>query len=105
MNEPPSLLRNDYAGKNRWIELQLEGSASNRTAIGALVALKVNGHSSTRALLSQSSYYSHDDVRLHFGLGSSTVAESIVIRWPSGTVQSLSDVKGDRIVRIRERLP
>jgi hypothetical protein len=102
MNEPPSLLRNEYAGKNHWIELQLDGSASNRGAIGALVTVKVNGRSSTRALMSQSSYYSHDDVRVHFGLGTSAVAESIVIRWPSGTVQSLSDTAGDRLVRIRE---
>jgi hypothetical protein len=102
MNEPPSLLRNEYAGKNHWIELQLEGSASNRSAIGAVVTLKVNGRSSTRALLSQSSYYSHDDVRLHFGLGTSAVAESIAIRWPSGTAQSLTGITGDRVVKIRE---
>jgi enediyne biosynthesis protein E4 len=102
MNEPPSLLRNEYAGKNHWIEVQLEGTVSNRSAIGALVTVKVNGRSSTRALLSQSSYYSHDDVRLHFGLGSSDTAQSIVIRWPSGSLQSLVDVQGDRVVRIRE---
>jgi len=102
MNEPPSLLRNEYAGKNHWIELELEGSASNRSAIGALVTLKVNGRSSTRALLSQSSYYSHDDVRLHFGLGTSAGAESIAIRWPAGTAQSLTGIIGDRVVKIRE---
>jgi hypothetical protein len=102
MNEPPSLLRNDYTGKNHWIALKLEGSASNRSAIGALATVKVNGRLSARALLSQSSYYSHDDVRLHFGLGQSAAAESIVIRWPSGTVQSLTDVTGDRVVTIRE---
>ncbi len=102
MNEPPSLLRNDYAGENHWIELQLEGTPSNRAAIGALVTVKVNGRATTRAVLSQSSYYSHDDLRLHFGLGDSVVAESIVIQWPSGTVQSLTEVKGDRLVRIRE---
>jgi hypothetical protein len=102
MNEPPSLLRNDYSGTNHWMELQLEGTTSNRLAIGALVTVKANGRSSTRALVSQSSYYSHDDVRLHFGLGASTVAESITVRWPSGAVESLSDVKGDRVVKIRE---
>jgi len=102
MNEEPSLLRNDYTGKNHWIELQLDGSASNRMAIGALVTVKVNGISSTRALVSQSSYYSHDDMRLHFGLGDRLVAETIVVRWPSGTVQSLNDVRGDRVVNIRE---
>jgi hypothetical protein len=102
MNEAPSLLRNDYSGTNHWIELQLEGTVSNRSAVGALVTLKVNGQSSTRAVVSQSSYYSHDDVRLHFGLGSSAVAQSIVVRWPSGTVQSLIDAPGDRVVKIRE---
>jgi hypothetical protein len=102
MNEAPSLLRNDYSGTNHWLELQLEGTTSNRTAIGALVTVKVNGQPSTRAVVSQSSYYSHDDMRLHFGLGRSSVAPSIVVRWPSGTVQSLSEVKGDRVVTIRE---
>jgi len=102
MNEPPSLLRNDYAGTNHWIELQLEGTASNRSAIGALVTVNVNGRSSIRAVTSQSSYYSHDDVRLHFGLGSSRTAQSIQIRWPSRNVQVLNDVAGDRVVTIRE---
>lgn len=104
MNEPPSLLRNDYSGASHWIELQLEGTSSNRMAIGALITLTVNGHSSIRTIASQSSYYSHDDARVHFGLGSSKRAESIVIRWPAGTVQSLTDVAGDRIVRVREPL-
>jgi len=102
MNEPPSLLRNDYKGSNHWIEVQLEGTSSNRAGIGALVTVTVNGRSTVRALVSQSSYYSHDDMRLHFGLGSSRVAQSVAVRWPSGTVQSLTDVTADRVVRIRE---
>jgi hypothetical protein len=105
MNEAPSLLRNDYSGANHWIGLQLEGTTSNRSAIGALVTLTVNGRSSTRAVVSQASYYSHDDVRLDFGLGGSRAAQSIVIRWPSGLVQSLRDITGDRVVRIREGSP
>jgi len=104
MNETPSLLRNDYSGASHWIELQLEGTSSNRMAIGALITLTVNGHSSIRTIVSQSSYYSHDDARVHFGLGGSKTAESIVIRWPAGTVQSLTDIAGDRIVKVREPL-
>jgi enediyne biosynthesis protein E4 len=104
MNEPPSLLRNEYSGANHWIELQLEGTSSNRMAIGALITLTVNGRSSIRTIVSQSSYYSHDDVRVHFGLGDRRSAESIVIRWPSATVQSLTDVAGDRIIKVREPL-
>jgi enediyne biosynthesis protein E4 len=102
MNEPPSLLRNDYLGTNHWISLRLEGTRSNRSAIGALVTVTAGGHATVRAVLSQSSYYSHDDVRLHFGLGANTIAESIVIRWPSGATETLAQVKGDRVVTIRE---
>ena len=102
MNEPPSLLRNDYAGANHWIALQLQGTTSNRSAIGALVTVTANGRSTTRAVLSQSSYYSHDDLRLEFGLGAQATADSILISWPSGTAQSLTNVKGDRVVAIRE---
>ncbi len=102
MNEPPSLLRNDYSGSNHWIAVQLEGGPSNRSALGAVVTVTANGRSTARAPLSQSSYYSHDDLRLHFGLADSTTADSIVIRWPSGTVQTLANVKGDRVVKVRE---
>ena len=69
MNEPPSLLRNDYRGANRWLTLRLDGAASNRAAIGATVIVTAGGATQARAVLSQSSYYSHDDLRLHFGLG------------------------------------
>ena len=69
MNEPPSLLRNDYAGRNGWIAVKLEGTRSNRAALGAIVRVTAGGRTQARAVLSQSSYYSHDDLRLHFGLG------------------------------------
>jgi hypothetical protein len=102
MNEPPSLLRNDYVGANHWIALQLDGTSSNRSAIGATATVSAHGVSATRTVLSQSSYYSHDDLRLHFGLGTVSIADSIVVRWPSGAVETLTEVKGDRVVRIRE---
>ena len=102
MNEAPSLLRNDYSGSNHWIELRLEGTRSNRSAIGALVTVTAGGRSTTGTPLSQSSYYSHDDLRLHFGLGARATADSIRIRWPSGASEALTDVKGDRVVTIRE---
>ena len=86
MNEPPALLRNDYAGSNRWLAVQLEGRASNRSAIGATVRVTVAGRTQAQAVLSQSSYYSHNDLRLHFGLGTHRAAERIEVRWPSGAV-------------------
>jgi hypothetical protein len=102
MNEPPSLLRNDYAGKNAWIAVKLEGTRSNRTALGATVVVSAGGRRQVRAVLSQSSYYSHDDLRLHFGLGASEKADSIEVRWPSGGGDVLNDVTARRVVTLRE---
>jgi hypothetical protein len=102
MNEPPSLLRNDYGGPNNWIELKLEGTRSDRMALGATVLLTAGGRTQARAVLSQSSYYSHDDARLHFGLGAASRAEKIEVRWPSGAITVLKDVEGRRVIDIRE---
>jgi hypothetical protein len=101
MNEPPSLLRNDYAGPNNWLGIRLEG-ASNRTAIGARVTVTGAGRTQARAVVSQSSYYSHDDLRLHFGLGAATSAERVEVRWPSGAIQVLPDVEGRQVLTIQE---
>lgn len=102
MNEPPSLLRNNYAGKHGWISIRLEGTASNRSAIGATVVVTSGGGRQARAVLSQSSYYSHDDLRLHFGLGEQSKAESIEVTWPGGRVETLTGVEGRRMVTIKE---
>src|SRR4051812_14454676 len=102
MNEPPSLLRNDNRTGNRWIGVRLEGTRSNRAAIGATVRVTAGGRTQARVALSQSSYYSHDDLRLHFGLGGSARADVIEVRWPSGESETLHDVAGGRVVTIRE---
>ena len=102
MNEPPSLLRNDYAGPNGWIAVKLEGTASNRAGLGAEVRVTAGGRTQARVALSQTSYYSHDDLRLHFGLGSSKVADAIEVRWPSGRVEVLNNVPGGHVVTIKE---
>src|SRR5207249_2434103 len=102
MNEPPSLLRNDYAGANHWIGVKLEGTTSNRAALGATVRVTSGGRTQAQAVLSQSSYYSHDDLRLHFGLGAATAADTIEVRWPSGRVDTLTGVAGGIVVSIKE---
>jgi enediyne biosynthesis protein E4 len=102
MNEAPSLLRNDYSGGNGWIVLKLEGTRSNRSAIGTVVVLTAGGQQQARAVLSQSSYYSHDDLRLHFGLGGREQADRIEIRWPDGQVETMTNVKGRRVVTVKE---
>lgn len=102
MNEPPSLLENRYSGGHGWILIKLEGTASNRSAIGATVVVTSGGVRQARTVLSQSSYYSHDDLRLHFGLGKLSKADRIEITWPSGRTQSQDNVQGGRVVTIRE---
>jgi hypothetical protein len=102
MNEPPSLLRNDYRGGHGWITIKLEGTTSNRSAIGATVVLTSNGVRQAKAVLSQSSYYSHDDLRVHFGLGEAHQADLLDITWPSGQTETLKNVEGGRIVTVKE---
>lgn len=102
MNEPPSLLRNDYAGGNGWIQVKLVGTRSNRAGLGATVIVTTGGRRQARAVLSQASYYSHDDLRQHFGLGPHSRADAIEVRWPSGQVDQLRDVEGRRLVTVRE---
>jgi hypothetical protein len=102
MNEPPSLLRNDYAGKNNWLKVKLIGTKSNRTALGARVVVNVGSRQQAQAVLSQSSYYSHDDLRLHFGLGEKAKADRLTIYWPSGQVESVANVAAHQLVIIKE---
>ncbi|HEX9188228.1 MAG TPA: CRTAC1 family protein, partial [Vicinamibacteria bacterium] len=102
MNEPPSLLRNDYRGRNAWLAVRLVGRRSNRMGIGATVIVSSGGSRQAQAVLSQSSYYSHDDLRLHFGLGRNQKADQIEVRWPSGEVDLFRDVGARRVVTLEE---
>ena len=107
MNEAPLLLRNEYFGKstrgaNNWLMLNLVGTKSNRSAIGARVALKTGAQLQFQEVTSQSSYYSHNDRRLHFGLGQNKKVDSIEILWPSGEREVLNNVPANKIVNIKE---
>jgi enediyne biosynthesis protein E4 len=102
MNEPPSLLRNDYSGPNRWLIVRLEGVRSNRHGLGATVLVTTGDRTEAQVVLSQASYYSHNDVRLHYGLGAGDTADRVEIRWPSGSVDILRDVRGRRVLTVRE---
>lgn len=102
MNEPPSLLRNDQASGNHWLKVKLTGVKSNRTGLGARVVVTVGERKQVQAVLSQTSYYSHDDLRLHFGLGDKLKADRVDVYWPSGQTTTLKDVKADQILKIKE---
>src|SRR5271155_3214576 len=101
LNEPPSLLRNDILGKANWIKVKLEGVKSNKSAIGARVLAFYGGKSQTQSLLSQSSFYSCNDPRLHFGLGANTTVD-IDVHWPSGLSESFKHLSVNRLITLRE---
>jgi hypothetical protein len=101
LDEPPSLLRNDVSGSNHWLKLKLVGTKSNRSAIGARVICRYGGKRQVQEVTSQSSFYSSNDPRLHFGLGTAAKAD-VEIRWPSGRVQRFEKVAADRIITITE---
>jgi hypothetical protein len=100
-NEPPSLLRNDAPPGNHWIKIRLEGTKSNRSAIGARVLAHYGGKTQAQAVTSQISYLSVNDPRLHFGLGAATIAD-IEIFWPSGAKESYPGLAANQLHTIRE---
>jgi len=101
MNEPPSLLRNDTDPKQHWLKVKLEGVKSNRSAIGARVIAYYGGKKQAQALVSQSSYYSCNDPRLHFGLGSAASVD-LEVFWPSGLHETHKGLSVDQLVTLRE---
>ncbi|MBI2687966.1 MAG: CRTAC1 family protein [Acidobacteria bacterium] len=103
MDAPPTLLRNDLPAAlgRHWIKVKLEGVTSNRSAIGGRVTCIYGGKKQAQEVLSQASFYSVNDWRLHFGLGPAKVVD-LEVRWPSGKKETFRGVEADRLVTIRE---
>ena len=101
LNEPPSLLRNDLGGANHWLTVKLVGTKSNRSAIGSRVTAAYGGRKQAQEVVAQSSFYSSNDPRLHFGLGAATTAD-LTIRWTNGAVETIARVKADQFITVRE---
>jgi enediyne biosynthesis protein E4 len=101
MNEPPSLLRNDMKGSRNWLKVKLIGTRSNRSAIGAQVLCRYGQKQQLQAVMSQSSFYSANDPRLHFGLGEIKTVD-LEVRWPSGVKQMFKAVAANRIITLTE---
>ena len=96
------VLHNATPTQNHWLTLALVGHRSNRDAIGAEVKVVTAKGSQWATVTTAGSYLSSSDKRLHFGLGSETVAGTIEIHWPSGIRQTLTDIRGDQILRVQE---
>lgn len=102
MNEPPSLLVNTAASPHHWIGVRLRGSAANRLGLGATVRVTAAGRTQARTVLSQSSYYSHDEITARFGLGAATTADEVEVRWPGGAISRATSLPANRIHEIAQ---
>ena len=102
---PAYVLHNEIATTNHWLMLSLTGHRSNRDGIGAEVRVTTSAGTQMVTVSTAGSYLSSNDKRAHFGLGKDTAASKVEIRWPSGIVQTLTNVKGDRIVNVDEPAP
>jgi enediyne biosynthesis protein E4 len=103
MSDVPSLLRNDGGNAKNWIKIKLIGTQCNRTAIGARVRVITGKHIQMDEVHSGSSVMSQCDLRLHFGLGESKVADVIEVKWPTTQkTEKFTLIKANQILTIRE---
>jgi hypothetical protein len=102
LDGPPTVLRNQDPGPNRAILLKLIGTKSNRSAIGARVRIRTGDRWQMDEVMSGSSYYSHNDLRLHFGTGQAESIDALEIDWPSGAKSTFTGIRSDHILVIDE---
>jgi hypothetical protein len=108
VNEAPQLIRCDTSLGNNWLKVRTIGVKSNRSGIGARlrcvtqVAGEAKAHSQIDEVRSGGGYFSQSDLRVHFGLGKAEKADLLEIRWPSGAVDTLKDVKANQLVFVKE---
>jgi enediyne biosynthesis protein E4 len=101
-NEPPSLFKLAEKPHGNWIIFRLEGTRSNRSAIGARVKLTTGARIQMDEVRSGGSYMSQNDLRVRFGLGEATIIDRVEIDWPSGTHEVETKLPANQIVNLRE---
>ena len=99
---PLLIYKNTVIPENKWIDFELEGSVSNRSALGAQVRLFWNGQKQVQEVSGGSGFCAQNQRRLHFGLGSNPQVEKAVIRWPSGKIQTIEKPDIGRIHKVKE---
>ena len=108
LSAPAEIWMNDSPGANHWLELKLEGTKSNRDAIGARIRISVAGHAQYDHVSTASGYASSSAGPLHFGLGPANKVDEIEIRWPSGDYAGAQERSGGseevlKVSRSRDR--
>ena len=99
---PLLIYKNTVAADNKWVEFDLEGNKSNRSAIGAQVTVFWNGQRQAQEINGGSGFCAQNQRRLHFGLGKTSEIEKVVIGWPSGKVQTMEKPSGNEMHRVKE---
>jgi hypothetical protein len=99
---PLLVYKNTVAPVNKWIDFELEGTASNRSAIGAEVRVFWDGRQQVQQITGGNGFCSQNQRRLHFGLGKDTVVEKAEIRWPSGKTQVLEKPSPGQTYKVKE---
>ena len=102
LNDRPTLLRNDGGNKNNWLMVKTIGTASNRDGIGARIEVRSGELTQSAEIRSGASYLSHNDLRVHFGLGQRETIDSLVVRWPSGLEERFENLSANRLVVLQE---
>ena len=105
LDSTPTLLRNDGGNRRSWLMVKCEGSQSNRSAIGTRLVLRDKTTQQMREVKAGSSYSSHSDTRVHFGLNTQSEVSQLEVRWPSGKTQTLSNIKARQILQLKEPGP
>jgi len=99
---PLLVYRNHVDPARHWIQFELEGTASNRSAIGAHVVVEWDGRRQAQVVTAASGFSAQNQRRLHYGLGDAADVERVVIRWPSGREQTIEHPAVDTIHRVSE---
>ena len=108
VNELPQLVRNDVKVKNNWIKVRTIGTKSNRSGIGARLrcVAQIPGESKPHPQIDEvrsgGGYFAQNDLRVHFGLGKAEKVDLLEIRWPSGLVDTLKDIKVNQLIYVKE---
>jgi hypothetical protein len=108
VNDFPQLLRCDSTLKNNWIKVRTIGTKSNRSGIGARlrcvtrIADQEKPHVQIDEVRSGGGYYSQNDLRVHFGIGSAAKVELLEVRWPSGDVETLKNLQANQLYYVTE---
>src|SRR6185436_11862567 len=99
---PLLIYKNNVTPENKWIGFELEGSASNRSAIGAQVKVFWNGKQQVQTVMGGSGFCAQNERRLHFGVGKNPQLDKAEIRWPSGRSQTIDNPIVGQVNKVKE---